>query len=150
VLAGGWLSDRARTLNRQLGACTAAALLVIVAAPLLLLRAYLPVLWGIPLYFLLSGVVTAIGFAALVAVTPASRRGLAIAVSFFLNVAVGGGVGPTAVALAQDGLFGAGSGLAPAIGLVIVSGYLLVLGCTLAARAAAGRRAAAFRAAPPA
>jgi uncharacterized membrane protein YedE/YeeE len=56
------------------------------------------VLTGTPLYFALSGMVTAAGFSALLDIVPDRVRGLAMSVSFFLNVAVGAGVAPTAVA----------------------------------------------------
>ena len=48
-----------------------------------------------------------------------------MAVSFFLNVAVGAGLGPTSVALASTHLFGATAGLGPAIAFVAGFGYLL-------------------------
>ena len=58
---------------------------------------------------------------------------IAMSISFFLNVAIGGGVGPTAVALAKDHVFGP-AGLAPAIAATIIGGYLLVILCALVAR----------------
>lgn len=133
VLAGGALSDRARDLPRQMLICMAVPALILLAALIPLSRTYLATLWSIPLYFLLSGAVTATGFAAILAVTPPQRRGLAMSVSFFLNVALGGGLGPTAVALAKDHIFGA-DGLAPAISATIVGGYGLVLIFALVAR----------------
>jgi hypothetical protein len=79
-----------------------------------------------PLYFALSGVVTACGFSSILDAIPNSQRGFAMAVSFFLNVAVGAGLGPTSVALAGTHIFGAAAGLGPAIASVVGCGYLLV------------------------
>ena len=61
---------------------------------------YGPLLAGVPLYFALSGIVTAVGFSANLDVVPSSSRGIAMSMSFFLNVAFGAGLGPTAVAVA--------------------------------------------------
>lgn len=138
VLAGGWLSDvagRGWHFSGKLLVCLATSALI------------LPVAWGIdasseslvmlavPAYFLLSGTVTACGFSALLDVVPGERRGLAMAVSFFLNVAVGAGLGPTLVALFGAHLFGAGAGLGAPIALTATVGYGLdavLLAATLA------------------
>src|SRR5580692_8513314 len=53
------------------------------------------VMTAVPLYFALSGIVTACGFSSILDAIPNSQRGFAMAVSFFLNVAVGAGLGPT-------------------------------------------------------
>ncbi len=46
-----------------------------------------------------------------------------MAVSFFLNVAVGAGLGPTMVALASAHIFGAQAGLGAPIALTATLGY---------------------------
>jgi MFS family permease len=79
----------------------------------------------VPLYFALSGSVTALGFSAILDVVPNRSRGLAMAISFFLNVAIGAGVGPTAVAFASDHLFGPNVGLGPAITLTVGVSYAI-------------------------
>ena len=134
VLIGGALSDRAGTPRRQLAICMTVPVLIVPVALIPLGHVYVATLLGIPLYFLLSGVVTAMGFAAILTVTPSFRRGTAMSVSFFLNVAVGGGVGPTAVALFHDQLFGAAAGLAPAIAAIVIAGYSLVSASAAIAR----------------
>jgi hypothetical protein len=103
------------------------------------------VMAAVPLYFALSGVVTACGFSAILDAVPNRRRGVAMSVSFFLNVAVGAGLGPTSVALVSEHLFGAAAGLGPAIATTAGAGYLLaalalVLTLTSSARAASAAR----------
>ena len=56
-----------------------------------------------------------------------------MAISFFLNVALGAGLGPTAVALASAHVFGASAGLGPAITLTVAAGYAVAIGALLAA-----------------
>ena len=94
------------------------------------------VMAAIPLYFALSGVVTACGFSSILDATPNSQRGFAMAVSFFLNVAVGAGLGPTSVALASTHIFGASAGLGPAIAFTAGFGYLLAAAAIVLAFAA--------------
>jgi MFS family permease len=81
------------------------------------------VLLAVPAYFLLSGAVTACGFSAILDVVPGERRGLAMALSFFLNVAVGAGLGPTLVAIASAHVFGTQAGLGAPIALTASLGY---------------------------
>jgi MFS family permease len=139
VLAGGWLSDRSARdgrWSRKLLVCLGASLLILptswaIDAP----RANL-VMLAVPAYFLLSGAFTACGFSAILDVVPGERRGLAMAVSFFLNVAVGAGLGPTMVALASAHLFGVRAGLGAPIALTASLGYginVVVLIATLIA-----------------
>jgi MFS family permease len=128
VLLGGWLSDLVGGHGhwmRKLGVCMAASVLIMLVS-LGLTSAHLSVVMAaVPLYFALSGVVTACGFSSILDAIPNSQRGFAMAVSFFLNVAVGAGLGPTSVALASTHLFGAAAGLGPAIAFVAGFGYLL-------------------------
>jgi hypothetical protein len=76
-------------------------------------------------YFALSAVVTASGLSAILDATPNRMRGQVMAVSFFLNVAIGGGFGPTAVALAGTHVFGEAAGLGPAISFTVVLSYMV-------------------------
>jgi hypothetical protein len=94
---------------------------------------FLVVLLAVPLYFALSGIVTACGFSAILDVVPNRSRGVAMSVSFFLNVAVGAGVGPTAVAVASEHIFGSAAGLGPAIVWTVAMGYLIAIVALLAA-----------------
>jgi hypothetical protein len=91
------------------------------------------VLAGVPLYYALSGIVTAVGFSAILDVVPNRSRGLAMSMSFFLNVALGVGLGPTAVALAGAHVFAANAGLGPPIVFTVALGYLTVLASVWAA-----------------
>jgi len=127
VLVGGFLADRAVTLRRRLGVSLIAAGLILPASLLMLAHSFIIVLLGVPIYFALSGVVTAVGFASILQVVPARSRGLAMSISFFLNVALGAGVGPTAVSLCASKLFGLSAGLAPPIVFVACAGYGTVL-----------------------
>jgi MFS family permease len=128
VLLGGWLSDLVGSHGRwmrKLGVCMVASLLILPVAAALNSSQLVVVMAAVPLYFALSGVVTACGFSAILDAIPNSQRGFAMAVSFFLNVAVGAGLGPTSVALASTQIFGAAAGLGPAIAFTAGLGYVL-------------------------
>jgi MFS family permease len=136
VLLGGWLSDLVGGHGhwmRKLGVCMAASLLIILASVGLTSSHLGVVMAAIPAYFALSGVVTACGFSSILDAIPNSQRGFAMALSFFLNVAVGAGLGPTSVALASTHLFGAAAGLGPAIAFIAAFGYLLAAGAIILA-----------------
>jgi MFS family permease len=128
VLLGGFLSDRvgAGRWSRKLGVCLASSLVILpvcwaIDAPHLRL-----VMAAVPLYFALSGIVTACGFSSILDVVPNRQRGFAMAVSFFLNVALGAGLGPTLVAFVSERGFGSAAGLGPAIALTAGAGFFLV------------------------
>jgi hypothetical protein len=55
-----------------------------------------------------------------------------MAISFFLNVALGAGLGPSAVTAASDYVFGAAAGLGPAITLTVAAGYAVAAAAALA------------------
>jgi len=127
VLAGGILADWVGPRGgwrAKLGLCLAASLAILPLSLLISASSAASVLLGVPVYFALSGVVTAAGFAALLDITPARSRALAMSVSFFLNVAIGAGAGPTLVALAASHIFPA-QGLGPAITFTVAAGYAL-------------------------
>ena len=128
VLVGGWLADRAGARggwSRKLGVCLIPSLLILPVSLLMNAGQFNIVLLSVPVYFALSGSVTALGFSAILDVVPNRSRGLAMAISFFLNVAIGAGAGPTAVAFASDHLFGADVGLGPAITLTAGVSYAI-------------------------
>jgi MFS family permease len=130
VFLGGLLSDRLSQtggLARKLQLCLAVSAVIVPTCLLLLTSLYTVVLWAIALYFGLSGMVTAMGFSALLDRVPSHSRALALAISFFFNVAVGGAIGPAAVPLAATYLFGEARGLGPPIVLTAVGGYTIVL-----------------------
>ena len=138
VLVGGWLADRAGVSGgwaRKLLVCLIAGTLILPVAALVNAAHVTLVLLSIPAYFALSGIVTACGFSAILDVVPNRSRGLAMSISFFLNVAVGGAVGPTAVALARDYVFGSEAGLGPAIAVTVAASYGLAIVALLAALA---------------
>jgi MFS family permease len=128
VLIGGWLADRAGARggwSRKLAVCLISSLLILPVSLLINVGQFNVVLLSVPLYFALSGSVTALGFSAILDAVPNRSRGLAMAISFFLNVALGAGLGPTAVAVASDRLFGAKAGLGPAITLTVAVSYAI-------------------------
>ena len=128
MLAGGWLSDlvaRKRGSRGKIELCALASLLIAFTAPVFASAhsAFVMVVTG--LYFTLSAIVTASGLSAILDATPNHLRGRAMAVSFFLSVALGAGLGPTAIALSSSRLFGAAAGLGPAIALTAGSAFAL-------------------------
>jgi MFS family permease len=128
VLIGGWLADRvgrAGRGDRKLGVCLVSSAIILPAAWAMDASEFAVVMAAVPLYFALSGIVTACGFSAILDAVPNRRRGFAMSISFFLNVAVGASLGPTAVALASERLFGPAAGLGPAIASTASAGYLL-------------------------
>jgi MFS family permease len=138
VLVGGWLADRAGVSggwSRKLLVCLIAGALILPVAASINAAHVTLVLLSIPAYFALSGIVTACGFSAILDVVPNRSRGLAMSISFFLNVAVGGAVGPTAVALASEHVFGSEAGLGPAISVTVAGAYGLAIVALLAALA---------------
>ena len=126
VLIGGWLADRGRWAYK-LGVCLASSLLILPVSLLINVPQFNVVFLSIPLYFALSGTVTACGFSAILDVVPNRSRGLAMAISFFLNVALGAGIGPTAVSQASEHVFGSNAGLGPAITLTVAAGYAIAV-----------------------
>jgi MFS family permease len=129
VLAGGALSDYVggdgRWL-RKLGVCLVASLLILPVASAIDAQRLTLVMIAVPLYFALSGIVTACGFSSILDAVPNRQRGFAMALSFFLNVAFGAGLGPTSVALAAQHVFGSHAGLGPPLAFTAAAGYLLV------------------------
>ncbi len=138
VLAGGWLADRAGAFGGftyKLGVCALASALILPASLLINSSGFEVALWSVPLYFALSGIVTACSFSAILDVVPNGSRGLAMAVSFFLNVALGAGLGPVAVAYASKYVFGAAAGLGPALESTVLAGYgIAIVGLVAAFR----------------
>ena len=116
---GGW--------QAKLRVCLYSGLLILPGSLLMNSPHFSVVLTGVPLYFALSGIVTAVGFSAILDAVPNRSRGLAMSMSFFLNVAIGAGIGPTAVALAGEHVFGARQGLGPPLVLTVAGGYLVAL-----------------------
>lgn len=134
MLGGGYLADKAAAWRGRRGKMELCALASVAILPMsLLLNAdsYMAVMIGTPLYFALSAVVTAAGLSAILDAAPNRVRGLAMAISFFLNVAIGAGLGPTAVALAGEQVFGAAAGLGPAIAATVAVFYAIAGGALL-------------------
>jgi MFS family permease len=130
VLIGGVLADRAGARGgwqAKLRVCAYSGLLILPISLLMNSPHFRVVLAGVPAYFALSGIVTAVGFSAILDAVPNRSRGLAMSMSFFLNVALGAGAGPTAVALVGEHVFGAGLGLGPPLMLTVMGGYVVAL-----------------------
>lgn len=134
VLVGGALADLAGRnggWHRKLGVCIVASVLILPVAAVIGTQRVALVMFAVPTYFALSGIVTACGFSAILDAVPNRLRGFAMALSFLLNVAFGAGLGPTVVPLAAAHLFGPQAGLAPPLAFTVAAGYMLV-GATLA------------------
>ncbi len=143
VLVGGWLADRVGARggwSYKLGVCLGSSLLILPVCVLMNSGNYRAVMLAVPVYFALSGIVTACGFSAILDVVPNRSRGVAMAISFFLNVAVGGGLGAPAVTAASEYVFGPAAGLGPAISLTVAVGYGAAITALLAAFAMVRRR----------
>jgi MFS family permease len=139
VLIGGSLADAASAnggFRRKLQICLIFSASILPFSLLIDAPSFGWVMAGVPVYFLLSGVVTAVGFSAILDVIPGSSRGLAMSIAFFLNVALGAGLGPTAVALANTHVFRPSIGLGPPIVATAIFGYAI----SCIAQAAALRR----------
>ena len=129
VLLGGWLSDRLGRGGRwwrKLSVCLVSSLVILPVCWAIDAAQVRIVMAAVPLYFALSGIVTACGFSSILDVVPNRQRGFAMAVSFFLNVALGAGLGPTSVAWVSDRGFGSAAGLGPAIALTAGAGFFLI------------------------
>jgi hypothetical protein len=98
------------------------------------------VLIGVSLYVCLSGIGAAVGTLTLLDIVLNKRHGLIMAVSFFLNVALGAGAGPAAVGLVADHLSLSGGGIGWAVFLVACPGFVLVSGLFYLALRNAQRR----------
>jgi MFS family permease len=130
VFVGGLLADRAGAAGgwpRKLVVCLIAGLSILPVSLVLNSSHFTLVLLDVPLYFALSGIVTGVGFSTILDVVPNRARGLAMSISFFLNVALGAGLGPTAVALVGTHVFGDAAGLAPSLSLTVAGGYLIAV-----------------------
>jgi MFS family permease len=134
MLAGGFLSDRARLKGYRGGRISVAvcsAALTVPVTILVMIASTNVVLAGVTLYVFLSCIGAAVGILTLLDLVPNRRHGLVTAVSFFLNVALGAGVGPVAVGIAADHLRLGGSGssgIGVAISVIACPGFLLVTG----------------------
>jgi MFS family permease len=136
VLIGGWLADKAGVSggwSRKLLVCLVAGALILPVAASLNAGNVNLVMLSVPAYFALSGIVTACGFSAILDVVPNRSRGLAMSISFFLNVAIGGAVGPTAVAMFSEHVFGGEAGLGPAIAVTVAVSYASAIVALIAA-----------------
>jgi hypothetical protein len=83
------------------------------------------VLTAIFAIFFASALITSSGLAAILDCVPNQRRGIATSISFFVNVAIGLGIGPAAVALTARAVFSGNAGLAPAVLLIGTLGYVI-------------------------
>lgn len=143
MLTGGFLSDRARRQGYRGGRLPVAALSAAVTTPvtiLIMASSVNIVLIGVSLYVCLSCIGACVGTLTLLDLVPNKRHGLIMAVSFFLNVALGAGVGPAAVGLVADHLPLSGGGIGWAVFLVAGPGFALVSGLFYLALRNAQRR----------
>ena len=97
MLLGGGFADTAARRNGWIGKLRLLSLVCVsysLICPLLLLRATPVTLAVIGLLFLVSGFVTALGLSTIIDLVQPTRRGVATAAAFFLNVLLGAGLGP--------------------------------------------------------
>jgi MFS family permease len=128
MLCGGWLSDRAQRRWGSAGRlylCLAAACLGIAIVLVMNSSRMTIILTVIFVIFFASALITSSGLAAILDCVPNHRRGTATSISFFLNVAIGLGIGPAAVALTARAVFPGNTGLAPALLLIGTLGYVI-------------------------
>jgi MFS family permease len=144
VLAGGALADHAGKRgdwSRKLWVCLYVGIAVVPVAWLMNSPTFIVALLGVPLYFALSGMVTAVGFSSILDVVPNRSRGTAMAVSFFLNVALGAGLGAPAVSFAAAHLSQPAAGLGLPLAATASAGYAtaVLAVCLALARVTASR-----------
>ena len=128
MLAGGLLSDGARS-RKPGGRIPVALVAAMVTLPVtaLIMNSHLPgVLVGVTSYVLLACISESAGTLALLDSVPNRRRGLVTAMSFFLNVAFGAGIGPAAVGWVADHFSLSGRALGGAILAVAGPGFVAV------------------------
>jgi MFS family permease len=138
MLCGGWLSDRAQRrwgLSGRIYLCLTAACFGVGVA-VLMDSSHVPiVLATIFVIFFASALITSSGLAAILDCVPNHRRGLATSISFFMNVAIGLGIGPAAVALTARSVFPGNAGLGSALLLIAAVGYVIAAAGAWAAAA---------------
>jgi len=130
VFSGSFLRDSVRArfgLRGQFVFCLAAALVAAPLAAAVLSRHAEAVVGGVAACMVLSGVITGAGLTAILDTVPDGQRGLVTAISFFLNVALGAGIGPPAVAALKDHVLAPGASLAVAIAGVWCAGLLVAV-----------------------
>jgi MFS family permease len=136
MLSGGFLSDKAWRRWGRSGRgylCLAAACLGIPIVTLIDSSRITLTLIAIFVVKFASAVITSSGLAAILDGVPNYRRGLVTSISFFVNVAVGLGLGPTAVALTARFFVAAHGGLGPPLVVVAMVGYVIAAGGAWAA-----------------
>ena len=136
MLSGGLLSDKAWRRWGRSGRgylCLAAACLGIPIVTLIDSSRITLTLIAIFVVKFASAAITSSGLAAILDGVPNYRRGLVTSISFFVNVAVGLGLGPTAVALTARFFFAAHGRLGPSLVLVATVGYVIAAGGAWAA-----------------
>jgi MFS family permease len=129
MLTGGLLSESARGRKSTGGRIPVALLAAIATIPVtaLVTSPYLyGVLGGVTLYVLLACISESAGTLSLLDSVPNQRRGFITALSFFLNVAFGAGIGPVAVGWVADHYALTGRALASAILVVAGPGFVAV------------------------
>ena len=145
MLVGGFSSNRTRLRGHPGGRVSVGVFSAALTVPITLLvmtGSIHVVLVGLTLYVFLSCIGAAVGTLTLLELAPTHRHGLVTAVSFFLNVALGAGVGPVAVGFTADHLGLANGNIGQAICLIACPGFLLVTGLFYLALRNARRREA--------
>ncbi|MDB5576574.1 MAG: transporter [Bradyrhizobium sp.] len=141
VLAGGWFSDRAVIRSGEGGRlrfCLAATLAAVPFALFGALPSDIAVIAGAAIFLFLVDAVTSAGLSSVVGLAPSRMRATAVAVSFLLNVGVGGALGAPMVAIVHNKLLPPGTPIGIALALVVSVGMVGAAAALLARRRSRG------------
>jgi MFS family permease len=129
ILGGGWLADKLVAGGRRDGMMFVQrwtfALLIVVSGWIGFGGSPTVAITFLAITSFLTGVCTGLGPAAVNAITPNQYRGQAMALYLFCAAVIGLGVGPTAVALCTDYLFGNDNAVGSSLGLVLAAASVL-------------------------
>ena len=138
VIGGGWLGDAWARRGRGAGRINAAFVSMIIAATGAALyplqESAVAIVAAFMLAMLGAFMVIGCGAAALLDIMPNRLRGQATAVYFFVISLAGIGLGPTAVAVCTDYVFGDPAAVRYSLLIVPTAGFAVAAACFLAAR----------------
>ena len=138
VIGGGWLGDAWARRGRSAGRINAAFVSMIIAATGAALYplqdSAVAIVAGLMLAMLGAFMVIGCGAAALLDIMPNRLRGQATAVYFFVISLAGIGLGPTAVAVCTDYVFGDPAAVRYSLLIVPTAGFAVAAACFRAAR----------------
>jgi MFS family permease len=152
-VVGGLIGDRWRNAGRADARLLVSVVAAVVWMPFILIGVFVDDPWialamlGIASCF--SSMVNGLGPTTVQDIVPDWLRGQATAIYFFVINLLGLGIGPTAVALVTDRVYGADSALRLSLATVTIPAILIGIALLLAARTPYQRTTAALAAPPP-